>query len=206
MNYEKITNGKIDVFKTKLEGINKEGLLQEIYIAKNFIFFDREYNDSKLGLPGIQINSDLMTGDNITTVRKKSCDSSLEIYKQLFPKEKVHSSLVSSWIYLSTASNPVSAYHDHIIFSQKEMGFATTYTWIYYIQTPNNCVGDEGKIFFKESNDYTTDDSNILKFFPEEGCLYMWDSTIPHRPELNPNSTLDRVVIAGNMCLNTTQP
>jgi hypothetical protein len=206
MDYEKITNGKIDVFKTKLEGINKEGLLQEIYTAKNFIFFDREYNDPNLGLPGIQMNSDLMTGDNITMIRKKSVDSSLELYKHLFPKEKIYSSLVSSWIYLSTASNPVSAYHDHIIFSQKEMGFATTYTWIYYIQTPNNCVGDEGKIFFKESNDYTTDDSNILKFFPEEGCLYMWDSTLPHRPELNPNSTLDRVIIAGNMCLNTTQP
>lgn len=206
MDYEKISYGNITIFKTKLDGIDKEALLKEIYTNKNYCFFDREYNDVTLGLPGIQMSSDIMTGDQLTIVKKKSCDVSLSMYKQEFPKETIYSSLASTWIYLSTPSNPVTAYHDHILFSQKDIGLPTTYTWIYYIQTPNNCVGDEGMIFFKNMYDNTTDDSNTLKFFPEEEYLYMWDSAVPHRPELNPNSTIDRVIIAGNVCLNTMHP
>jgi hypothetical protein len=204
MNYEKISNGSINIFKTKLEGIDKEALLKEIYTNKNYLFFDREYNDESVRLPGIQMSSDLMIGDQLTITRKKSFDASLDIYKQEYPRETIYSSLVATWIYISTASNPISAYHDHVIFSKKDIGLPTSYTWIYYIQTPDNCVGDEGKIFFKEAHDHTTDDSNAFKFFPEEGCLYMWDSLLPHRPELSPNSTFDRVIIAGNVCLNTT--
>ena len=204
MNYEKISNGSINIFKTRLEGIDKEALLKEIYTNKNYLFFDREYNDESAKLPGIQMSSDLMVGDQLTITRKKSCDASLDIYKQEYPREKIYSSLVATWIYISTASNPISVYHDHVIFSKKDIGLPTAYTWIYYIQVPDNCTGDEGKIFFKEAYDHTRDDSNAFKFFPEEGCLYMWDSLLPHRPELSPNSTLDRVIIAGNVCLNTT--
>ena len=96
MNYEKLSNGNINIFKTKIEGINKEALLKEIYTNKNYLFFDREYNDKSTGLPGIQMSSDLMTGDQLTLIKKKSCDASLDIYKQEYPRETIYSSLAAT--------------------------------------------------------------------------------------------------------------
>lgn len=204
MNYEKITSGKINIFKSRIEGIDTKALLKEIYTNKSYLFFDRDFNDEKLGLPGIQMAADIMTGDQLTLIKKKCHDVSLDIYKQESPNEHVHSALQTSWIYISSSSNPSSIYHDHVLFSSKDIGIPTNYTWIYYIQMPDNCVGDEGKILFKNINDNTKDDSNTFSFLPEQGCLYMWDSLLPHRPELSPNSTVDRVIIAGNVNLNTT--
>ncbi len=203
MNYEVIKHGDINIFKAKVEDINKEELLKEIYTNKRFLFEDREYNDEKTFLPGLQLNTDIQISKHINIIKQKSYDVSLNIYTQEFPNEKIYSSFMSTWVYISTQSNPTSAYHDHVMLSNINH-LPTTYTWVYYIQTPNNCTGDEGKIYFKQPYDYTKDDSNTLKFFPEEGYLYMWDSILGHKPALSPNSTIDRVIIAGNVCLNTS--
>ncbi len=202
MEFAKITYGNIDVYKVKIDGINNENLLKEIYTNKRFLFYDMEYNDEMTHLPGIQISTDLMTGDETTVIKKQGYESCKAIYEVINPKKTVHSGLQTSWIFISTPSNPISKYHDHLLFSQKEKGILTHYTWIYYIQVPDNCTGQEGHIFFKEN--YTGDnDDGAFSFFPEEGYLYMWDSEIPHRPELSPNSTIDRVIVAGNVNFNT---
>lgn len=204
MDFAKITYNNIDIYKVKLENINNEKLLEEININKRYLFYDREYNDEVSGLPGLQMTSDLMVGDETTIIKKQGYETCKDIYEILNPKKTVYSGLQTSWFFISTPSNPLSNYHDHLLFSKKEKGILTHYTWIYYIQVPDNCTGKEGHIFFKEyhARDEDTDES-AFSFFPEQGFLYMWDSEIPHRPELSPNSTIDRVIVAGNVNFNT---
>jgi hypothetical protein len=204
MEFAKITYGNIDVYKVKLDGINDENLLKEIYTNKRFLFYDREYNDEMVRLPGLQLTADIMIGDEATIIKKKGYDVCKSMYEILNPRKTVYSALQTSWVFISTPSNPITKYHDHLTFSPKEKGIMTHVTWIYYIQVPDNCTGKEGHIFFKEyhAKDEDNDDS-AFSFFPEQGYLYMWDSEIPHRPELSPNSTIDRVIIAGNVNFNT---
>lgn len=204
MDYSKIMYDNIAVYKTKLDGINDAKLLEETYINKRYLFYDREYNDEMLHLPGIQMTADLMLGDETSIVKKKGYDTCKSIFELENPKKTVYSGLQTAWFYISTPNNPVSKYHDHLLFSPKERGVPTHFTWIYYIQLPDNCTGQEGHIFFKNPILGSIDnDEGAFSFFPEQGCLYMWDSEIPHRPELSPNSTIDRVVIAGNVNFNT---
>jgi hypothetical protein len=204
MDYSKIMYDNIAVYKTKLDGINDAKLLEEVYANKRYLFYDREYNDEMLHLPGIQMTADLMVGDQTCIVKKKGYDTCKSIFELENPKKTVYSGLQTAWLYISTPTNPISKYHNHLIFSPKEKGILTHFTWIYYIQLPDNCKDQEGHIFFKDpiytSND---NDDHAFSFFPEQGYLYMWDSDIPHRPELSPNSTIDRVVIAGNVNFNT---
>jgi len=203
MEYSKIKFGDITIYKTKLEGINDNLLLNEIYINKKYLFFDREYNDEMLHLPGIQMTTDLLVSDQITFLKKLGFDTTKYIHEQE-TNDVVYGGLQTSWIYISAPSNPVTKYHDHLLFSQKEKNIPTHFTWIYYVQLPDNCKDYEGHIFFKSPNlGHRDDDEEAYSFFPEQGYLYMWDSEIPHRPALSPNSTLDRVVMAGNVNFNT---
>lgn len=204
MDYIKIKEENIEIYRTSLPlGIDKQPLLDEIYTHKRHIFFDREYNDERIGLPGLQLTVDLMTGPAVNNIRKLGYDIAKSIFQSITDKE-VYSAMHTSWIYISSPNNPVSKYHDHVTFSMKEPGIFTDYTWIYYIQMPNNCKDKEGHIFFKEHMYIPGDDEGSISFLPEEGYFYMWDSAYAHRPELSPNSTLDRVVIAGNVTFNTT--
>jgi hypothetical protein len=204
MEYEKLTYDKITIYKTKLHNIDDAKLLEEVYANKRYLFYDSEYNDEMLHLPGLQMTGDLMTGDETTVIKKRGYDVCKSIFEAEHPKKTVYSGLQTSWFYISTPSNPISKYHDHLLFSQKERGILTHYTWIYYIQLPDNCTGKEGHIFFKDPSLIgSIGDEDAYSFFPEQGYLYMWDSEVPHRPELSPNSTLDRVIIAGNVNFNT---
>jgi hypothetical protein len=204
MEYEKLIYGNITIYKTKLDGIDDVKLLEEVYANKRYLFYDNEYNDEMLHLPGLQMTGDLMTGDETTVIKKKGYDVCKYIFEAEHPKKTAYSGLQTSWFYISTPSNPVSKYHDHLLFSHKEKGILTHYTWIYYIQLPDNCTDKEGHILFKDPSLMSSiDDEGAYSFFPEQGCLYMWDSEVPHRPELSPNSTLDRVVIAANVNFNT---
>jgi hypothetical protein len=204
MKYEKLTHGNIVIYKTKLDGVNDVKLLEEVYANKRYLFYDNEYNDEMLHLPGLQMTGDLMTGDETSVIKKRGYDVCKSIFELENPKKTAYSGLQTTWFYISTPSNPNTQYHDHLLFSQKEKGILTHYTWIYYIQLPDNCTGKEGHIFFKDLTLRTSsNDDDAYSFFPEQGYLYMWDSEIPHRPELSPNSTLDRVIIAGNVNFNT---
>ncbi len=204
MDYIKLSYGDIDIYRTSLPlNVDKQPLLEEIYVQKRYIFFDKEYNDKEVGLPGLQLTVDIMAGDAVNSLKQLGYKIGKSIFESISGKE-VYSGMQSNWIYISAPSNPNSNYHDHIRFSAKEHGVYTDYTWIYYIQMPDNCKDKEGHIFFKP-NMYTSEgDEGAVSFFPEEGYLYFWNSVYAHRPELSPNSTKDRVILAGNLAFNTT--
>jgi hypothetical protein len=70
----------------------------------------------------------------------------------------------------------------------------SNYTFTYYVQMPNNLNGNDGKLFFVDNED------NVQRMFlPEENELVIFPADVYHRPDTSINSTIDRIVIAGNV-------
>jgi hypothetical protein len=58
---------------------------------------------------------------------------------------------------------------------------------------PDNLDGDDGVLFVKGLED------KIYSYLPKEGEIVIMDGNIYHVPNSAPNSTKDRVVVAGNV-------
>lgn len=67
------------------------------------------------------------------------------------------------------------------------------YTFVSYIQIPNNLSGDDGVLFLKD------EDNEIHKYLPKVGECLIMDADIPHVPNMAENSNIDRIVLAGNV-------
>jgi len=105
-----------------------------------------------------------------------------------------------SWINVVRSNNPVQPnfhndekYHIHTELSKLHDAFIPYYTWVYYIQMPDVMQGEDGVLYFKGKD-------NIEYWIrPEEDDLIIMEGWIPHSPNSAPNSTIDRVVLAGNV-------
>ena len=127
-------------------------------------------------------------------------DTCKEIYKEDY--EYISS---SAWINIINASKPKQRirnangsliYHTH---TKKAKDFGEPkpdYTFIFYIQMPNNLKGDDGKLFMKD------DQGNEIGILPEEGQLIILDGDTPHSPLDAKDSDIDRIVLAGNVCFH----
>lgn len=109
----------------------------------------------------------------------------------------------TSWINL-VKINPVQQiytengeliFHKHTEISKRLGQFKPLYTFVIYIQMPNNLKGDDGVLFFK---DY---DETLFKYLPKEGDCIIMNGDVDHVPNHALNSTVDRIVIAGNVLL-----
>ena len=83
--------------------------------------------------------------------------------------------------------------HVHTEINERTNSFKPYYTWVYYVQMPNNLEGDDGVLFIEDSN------KKLHKFLPEEDELIIFDANIPHGPNSSYKSDKDRIVIAGNV-------
>lgn len=84
--------------------------------------------------------------------------------------------------------------HNHVEINKKLNKPLPTYTWIYYLQLPNNLSGEEGKLEYE-------DETGTHKYLPNVGDLVilkgdMWHSVMP-----TTKSTVNRIVLAGNVSL-----
>jgi hypothetical protein len=82
--------------------------------------------------------------------------------------------------------------HNHIDIQKKSESFHPTYTFVYYIQMPDNLSENDGTLIIGGKN-------KRYYFLPEIGDLIIMDGGLPHGPNLALNSTKDRIVIAGNV-------
>ena len=71
--------------------------------------------------------------------------------------------------------------------------FVPDYTYVYYIQMPDVMEGEDGVLYFKGSDD------KEYWIRPEEDDLIVMEGWMPHSPNNAPKSTIDRVVLAGNV-------
>ena len=145
--------------------------------------------------PGIQLHLAFSDTESIGALNRKFSGRVLEYHNQTQERKAVRS-YTNSWVFISTPENRDSGYHNHLDFFPNEP-HPTTYTWTYYLDVPNNCVGDEGMLFFSP----TASDDDAIKIFPELDSLYIFPANLHHRPHINPNSTNWRIVFAGNTLL-----
>ena len=109
---------------------------------------------------------------------------------------------IDCWINVIQAKNPVQfqgilsetkRYHIHTELEKKRGIFTPHFTWVYYIQMPNNLEEDDGMLFLMGKN------GKEFSILPEEGNFIIMPSTLPHAPQWALKSTKDRIVLAGNV-------
>lgn len=177
MNYEIINFKEHKIFKIKIDGIDKDSLIHDFEMENEFL--DKTHCADNIMRKSIR---DLYT----------KCYESIEyVYKNELSK-KIKSGYQSGWILNCKPSDYTGDFHIHQTFSPRYPEIPSEFTWTYYLQMPNNCVGNEGHLILK-------DGENVISFLPEEGHLYTFKSDIPHRGEISPNSSKNRIVIVGNI-------
>lgn len=101
------------------------------------------------------------------------------------------------WIYTQTKGFDMEWMHQHLLVHPPgRSNIKTDFTFTYYLQTPKDIKGDEGHIVFE------TEDKIRHKFLPQEGDFFIFPADIRHTAIPTPNSELDRIVYAGNFCLD----
>jgi hypothetical protein len=107
-----------------------------------------------------------------------------------------------SWINVVKRGNPKQrnfkkndevSLHNHVDLQKNDGLFYPKYTFVYYLQMPDNLENNEGTLIIggKEDRRYY--------IMPEVSDLIIMDGKLEHSPNKSPNSTKDRIVIAGNV-------
>lgn len=87
----------------------------------------------------------------------------------------------------------VDKFHSHTEINKKMESFYPNYTYVYYIQMPNVMEGEDGVLYFRGENE------KEYWVRPEEDDLIIMPGWMPHAPNNAPKSTIDRIVMAGNV-------
>lgn len=105
----------------------------------------------------------------------------------------------NAWINVVRSVNPVqpklikTKYHTHTEIQKKDSLFYPHYTYVYYIQMPDIMEGEDGVLCIKGS------DEKEYWLRPEEDDLIILPGDLPHGINHAPKSTIDRIVMAGNV-------
>lgn len=90
-------------------------------------------------------------------------------------------------------TNPKENLHIHSKMNEKVGLFIPNYTFVYYVQMPNNLENEDGVLYIGGQN------GKIHTYLPKEGDILIMPGNLPHAPSSAFKSTKDRVVIAGNV-------
>jgi hypothetical protein len=147
----------------------------------------------------VSFTGNLEIKNKIDTIMQFGIDTCAEIHKS----KDIEYNMVEtdSWVNVVRAVNPVQInfkegndkYHTHTELNKRLGKFVPNYTYVYYIQMPDNLINDDGVIYFKDKN------NNEFNILPEEDDLIIMPADMPHSPNKAVNSTKDRIVFAGNV-------
>jgi len=189
------------LWKIKLNKLDdKSFFLKEAYsiiesqphIKTDGFGYKKEWNQN-LNFDGeIKIESKL---DEIAQIGINSCK---KLYEEInITYNKINT---DSWVNVVRSKNPVqenfhngNKFHIHTDINKKIKSFIPHYTYVYYIQMPNMMDGEDGVLYFKGKN------GKEFWVRPEEDDLIIMEADMPHAPNNAPNSTIDRIVFAGNV-------
>jgi hypothetical protein len=189
------------IWKCKLNLIdNKPLFLKEAYsviesqpnVKSDGFGYAMEWNKNLNFIGDINIETKL---DEIVQIGINKC-------KEIYNEKNVNYNKINtdSWVNVVRSKNPVqenfhtaNKYHIHTEIQKKEKSFYPHYTYVYYIQMPDVMNDEDGVLYFKVNN------GKEYWIRPEEDDLIIMEGDMPHSPNTAPNSTLDRIVIAGNV-------
>jgi hypothetical protein len=189
------------IWKTKLNRINDKTLFlkeaQDIIKSQpetktDGFGFKKEWNDNLDFIGEFKIETKL---DEIVQIGINTC-------KEIYNEKNISYNKINTdaWVNVVRAKNPIQEnfhngkkYHIHTDISESMKQFIPSYTYVYYIQMPDVMDGEDGVLYFKGENE------KEYWIRPEEDDLIIMEANMPHAPNDAPNSSLDRIVMAGNV-------
>ena len=194
------------IWKTKLNRVkDKSTFLKEAYsiiesqpdVKTDGFGFKKEWNNNLNFIGDINIET------NLDDVIQKGINLCKELYEEKnIPYNKINT---DAWVNVVRSQNPVQLqfkhnelksvdkFHVHTDINKETKSFSPNYTYVYYIQMPDVMNGEDGVLYFRGKN--------MKEYWirPEEDDLIIMEADMPHSPNNAPNSTIDRIVIAGNV-------
>ncbi len=92
--------------------------------------------------------------------------------------------------------NNEPTYHNHYLMALNGGKQIPMYSFVYYLQMPDNLSDIDGHILFKNEN------NNVLKYLPKENEILIFESNVSHAPIPAKNSTKNRVVLAADFIIS----
>lgn len=191
------------IWKTKANLIEfkNDMLIKCLEIAKTNVdkaLFDNYRYTDDIGLNSFKprelaIQNPIHKLDNVINL---SVNNSIEVYK-----EKFNRITIEAWVNIVRAKKPKQLetandsmkMHIHTELNYQLKSFKPTYTFVYYVQMPDNLSNLDGVLLIEGEN------KKIYNILPEEDDLIIFDARLPHTPKAAFNSTKDRIVLAGNV-------
>lgn len=90
-------------------------------------------------------------------------------------------------------------FHAHSDLNRRAGKVIPNYTFVIYVQMPNNLSGEDGVLYLKDI------DGKIYNYLPSNGDCIIMDKDTPHVPGYARKSDFDRVVLAGNVTFQKTK-
>lgn len=166
------------IYKTNIT-YNKDELIKELYYNIDFnpqVMLDGAGREATI----------VITAKNIEYIKSICVDY---IKKLKYPNNIVNY-YQKNWVYTNNRHNTHTNWHSHEII-HKLPNVENEWTYVFYVQMPNNLSGNEGKLSFKIGD-------SEYSILPDEGDIVIFPATLLHKPEMSPGSTQDRIVIGGN--------
>ena len=194
------------IWKTKLNKLNEKSLfLKEAYsviesqpdVKTDGFGYKKEWNNNLNFIGEIEVET------NLDYVVQKGINLCKELYgEKNIPYNKINT---DSWVNVVRSQNPVQLqfrheelkgvdkFHVHTDINRDSKTFIPHYTYVYYIQMPDVMNGEDGVLYFKGK------DNQEFWIRPEEDDFIIMEAYMPHSPNNAPDSTNDRIVLAGNV-------
>lgn len=190
------------IWKTKLNKLTDKSLfLKEAYsvidsqpgVKTDGFGYKKEWNNNLNFIGKIEIKSKL------DEVIQNGIDLCKELYTtNNLPFNKIN---IDAWVNVVRSIDPIQPnfyddnqkFHIHTEINKKTKSFPPSYTYVYYIQMPDVMNGEDGVLYFKGKG------GQEYWIRPEEDDLIIMEADMPHSPNNAPNSTIDRIVLAGNV-------
>jgi hypothetical protein len=177
-------NNTTSIYKTKINVSDIDQLISDINLNLDVS------KDTKKPLqhaPGIQSTVVIST-----SLIKELTEKIINVLFETFDIPNSNPYVNNQWIYISNNKNIYSGFHTHDEQNKKRpLNISLKWTYTYYVQMPNNLVGDDGKLLFK------LDDDSEHMILPEVADLLIFPTTLLHAPMTNSQSDIDRIVFAG---------
>ena len=182
MKYDIIHCGSHKIYKIKINDLNNESIIEELF----------EYK--KLGYQ-LNISTDILTSDNIRKMYQ-ACYKTIEFVYSKELNINIKNGFQSGWIFELPNNEYAGDYHKHSQLSPLYNKYESTLAWVYYLQIPNNLNENEGNTMFKDEFD------NIISIIPELNYVYAFPANLLHKPNKTINSTNSRIVAVANIKFN----
>ena len=189
----------LSIWKTRYEFKNRENVVSKCYDHINS-FVDDIKNDAFHYYMAVfntngEFNEEIKS--ELDEVRNFGVNSCIELYGRRDYTEII----TDIWVnlvrvkpkQLNVTRDNELVFHVHSDLNRRAGKVIPNYTFVVYIQMPNNLSGKDGVLYIKDV------DGNIFSYLPKNGDCIIMDKDTPHVPEYARESDFDRVVLAGNV-------